>query len=132
MKNHYTYVDERTGERLTHQIVPKHDRGASKETTMVEYLETKIADSKRDYPTPGTGMAVDGYTKRSGAPSSLMIRLDGEKRWRRLMIWQFSNAGTSFVRIKGKPLVVRGHDIPDPPDEQHPLVGQSTQHLLGD
>ena len=83
----------------------------------VEYLETKIAESKRDYPTPGTGMAADGYTKRSGAPSSLMIRLDGEKRWRRLMIWQFSNAGTCFVRINGKCLVVPNHDIPDPPEE---------------
>lgn len=26
---HYTWTDERTGERLTHKIVPKHDRGAS-------------------------------------------------------------------------------------------------------
>lgn len=26
---HYTYVDSRTGEKLTHKIVPKHDRGAS-------------------------------------------------------------------------------------------------------
>ena len=85
----------------------------------VEYLETTIAESKRDYPRPGAGMTADGYTKRSGAPSSLMIRLDGEKRWRRLMVWQFSNAGTSFVRIKGKCLVVRDYDIPEVDSEKN-------------
>ena len=34
-----------------------------------------------------------------------MLRLEGEKRWRRLMCWQFSNAGTCFVRVKGQPFV---------------------------
>jgi len=58
-------------------------------------------------------MAADGYTLRSGAPTGLMIRLDGEKRWRRLMCWHFSNAGTCFVRIKGKEFVVDGFDIPE-------------------
>lgn len=79
---------------------------------MAEYLKTRIVESKVKYPTPGAGMAADGYTKRSGAPSHLMIRLEGENRWRRLMCWQFSNAGTSFVRIKGKELIV--NDVPEP------------------
>ena len=83
----------------------------------VEYLETKIVESKRDYPKPGAGMDEDGYTKRNGAPSSLKIRLEGEKIWRRLMIWQFSNAGTLFVRINGKELVVREYDVPEPSNE---------------
>ena len=26
---HYTYTDQRTGEKLAHKIVPEHDRGAS-------------------------------------------------------------------------------------------------------
>jgi hypothetical protein len=41
-----------------------------------------------------------------------MIRLEGEHCWRRLMVWQFSNAGTLFVRIKGQPFVVNEYDIP--------------------
>jgi hypothetical protein len=77
----------------------------------VTYLETKIVET-RETERPRYGMTVDGYTVRSGAPTSLMVRLEGEKRFRRLMVWQFSNAGTCFVRVGGKPLVVRGHDIP--------------------
>lgn len=73
---------------------------------MVEYLETPIADKRRT-DTPRYGMAADGYTLRSGAPTQWLVRLDGEKRWRRLMCWQFSNAGTCFVRIGGKCLIVR-------------------------
>jgi hypothetical protein len=55
---------------------------------------------------PRYGMTADGYTKRSGAPSSVMIQIDGERRWRRVMVWQFSNAGTLFVRVNGQPLVI--------------------------
>jgi hypothetical protein len=76
---------------------------------MAEYLTVPIVETKRTQ-APRYGMTADGYTCRSGAPSSLMVRLEGEKRWRRLMIWQFSNAGTAFVRVKGKYLIVR--DIP--------------------
>ena len=78
----------------------------------VKYLETKIVEKKRTQ-TPRWGMAADGYTLRSGAPTSWLIRLDGEKKFRRLMIWQFSNAGTCFVKIKGECLVVREYDMPD-------------------
>jgi hypothetical protein len=61
---------------------------------------------------PSYGMTRSGYTSQAGAPSSKLIRLEGERIWRRLMIWQFSNAGTAFVRIKGKPFVVPDHTIP--------------------
>lgn len=74
------------------------------------YLEDsfKITSVKVDhnYP-PGQGIGPDGYTKRSGAPTSYMVRLDGSKRWRRVMIWQFSNAGTCFVRVDGVEYIVR-------------------------
>lgn len=73
-----------------------------------------IAEAKRVYPrNPHAGMTADGYTKRSGAPSSIMVRLTGEKIWRRVMVWQFSNAGTAFVRIKGTPFIVCDSDIPE-------------------
>lgn len=76
-------------------------------------LETKIAEV-RETETPRYGIAASGYTVRSGAPTSKMIRLENETRWRRLMCWQFSNAGTLFVRVNGAPLVVREHDVPEP------------------
>ena len=47
------------------------------------YLETPIEETRRTE-TPHYGMAADGYTLRSGAPTSRMVRLSGEKRWRRL------------------------------------------------
>jgi hypothetical protein len=79
---------------------------------MADYLTQTIAEAKRSETTPRYGMTADGYTKRSGAPSSIMIRLEGEKVWRRLMVWQFSNAGTCFVRIKGQALIVNEYDLP--------------------
>jgi hypothetical protein len=81
----------------------------------VTYLTTLIAAAKYAPPAnPRAGMARDGYTLRRGAPTRVMIQLSGEKRWRRVMVWQFSNAGTCFVRIKGVPHVVRDLDIPTP------------------
>src|SRR5271170_5626076 len=78
----------------------------------VTYLTTPIVEVRNDPPTRGSGLTRDGYTKRSGAPTARMIRLQNEKRWRRLMVWQFSNLGTLFVRIDGKPQVVREEMIP--------------------
>ncbi len=77
----------------------------------VQYLDRPIV-AKRRTTTPRYGMASDGYTLRSGAPTSWQIQLEGEKRWRRLMVWQFSNCGTLFIRIGGKPIVVREYDLP--------------------
>ncbi|HSX22547.1 MAG TPA: hypothetical protein VLE97_07225 [Gaiellaceae bacterium] len=82
------------------------------EPTTVTYLTTPIVEVRDDPPPRGSGMTREGYTKRSGAPTARMVRLQGEKRWRRLMVWQFSNLGTLFVRIDGKPHVVREEDIP--------------------
>ena len=74
----------------------------------MNYLEIPIAERKQTATTPRYGMTVDGYTTRAGAPTSWMIRLHGEKRWRRVMVWQFSNAGTAFIRVRGKVLVIEG------------------------
>jgi hypothetical protein len=75
------------------------------------YLETPIAEA-RYTARPAWGMARDGYTRRTGAPTSLLVRLEGERRWRRLMIWQFSNAGTCFLRVRGAALIVPDYAIP--------------------
>ena len=61
---------------------------------------------------PNYGMAADGYTTKSGAPTSYKIRLEKEKIWRRLMVWQFSNVGTLFVKIKGKNVIVPEYSLP--------------------
>jgi hypothetical protein len=82
------------------------------ESSGVTYLTTPIAEVRNDPPPRGSGMTREGYTKRSGAPTARMIRLQGEKIWRRLMVWQFSNLGTMFVNIGGKPHVVREEMIP--------------------
>jgi hypothetical protein len=73
---------------------------------MVDYLQKPIAESKRVPASSTRGMTRAGYTTRAGAPTQWMIRLKGEKIWRRVMVWQFSNAGTAFVRIGGKPYVI--------------------------
>lgn len=54
------------------------------------------------------GMTRDGYTTRRGCPIGYMVRLEGETRWRRVYVWQFSNAGTCFINIKGEPHVLAG------------------------
>ncbi len=72
----------------------------------MKYLKTPIVDV-RETDRPNWGMTRDGYTVRSGAPTSILVRLENEKRWRRVMVWCFSNAGTLFVRIKGESLIVR-------------------------
>lgn len=80
---------------------------------MVEYLQANIA-AKRQTNAPRWGMTRMGYTLSSGAPTSWLVRLEGEKRWRRLMVWQTSNAGTCFLRVKGKNyVVVHLDDVPE-------------------
>ncbi len=78
---------------------------------MSPYLKTTIEETKRTE-IPRYGIDASGYTLRSGAPTSIMLRLQDEKRWRRLMCWQFSNAGTCFVRILRVNYIVRDCDLP--------------------
>jgi hypothetical protein len=71
-----------------------------------EYVDVESVAEHR-WSEPGKyGHTRAGYTKRSGAPTALEIRLKGERRWRRVMVWQTGNAGTTFVKIDGKPRVI--------------------------
>ena len=77
---------------------------------MIKYLEDhfRVTAVKRDYNYPaGAGLAPDGYTKRSGAPTRYMIQIDGGKRWYRVMVIQFSNAGSTFIRVGGVRYFIR-------------------------
>lgn len=76
----------------------------------MKYLEDsfKVTAVKRDYDyNPTEGIAPDGYTKRSGAPTSYMVQLNNLKRWYRVMVWQFSNVGTCFVRVGKVEYIIR-------------------------
>lgn len=77
-----------------------------------KYLQATIAEARRAPIDSRRYMTRDGYTRRSGAPSSIVVRLEGEKRFRRLMVWQFSNAGTCFLRVRGEALIVPEYRIP--------------------
>lgn len=74
-------------------------------------MAIKIVASKQTK-RPNYGIAADGYTVKSGAPTSYMVRLEGEKRWRRVMELCFSNASTNFLNIKGKMVVLSWEDFP--------------------
>lgn len=79
--------------------------------TETKYLTQRIAEMRYTN-RPAWGLTVNGYTRRGGAPTPIMVRLDGERRWRRLMLWLFSNAGTTFIRIKGEEFVVTDSMLP--------------------
>lgn len=76
-----------------------------------KYLTTRIVESRRTA-QPSWGMTREGYTYRTGAPSSLLVRLEGEKIWRRLMVIQISNAGSCFLRIRGERFFVPDYMLP--------------------
>ena len=71
---------------------------------MINYLENEKITEKKRTDAPRWGMTADGYTLRSGAPTCWMIRLQGEKTFRRVMCIQMSNAGSCFIKVKGKRL----------------------------
>lgn len=71
-----------------------------------KYLQapfTAVCTAER---APRYGWCRDGYTRRSGAPTRYLVRLAGEKRYRRVMVWIFSNSGTMFVRVRGECLIL--------------------------
>lgn len=84
----------------------------------VRYLEAPIVAVRRTE-TPAWGRTVDGYTLRSGAPTSYLVRLAGETRERRVMALQFSNAGSLFLRVRGEVLFLGV-------DAVHALAGGSS------
>jgi len=109
-------VDPKLASEITDQIhsgehIVQRRQTHNRADSGVLYLQKPIVEARRTA-QPRYGMTRDGYTVRSGAPTSTMIRLQGEKIFRRLMVWQFSNAGTLFVRIDGKSYVVRQENLP--------------------
>lgn len=52
-----------------------------------------------------------GYGRK--IPTSRMIRLEGEKIWRRVYVMCWSNCGTAYVIVKGRVLVLDEFDMPE-------------------
>lgn len=63
-----------------------------------------------DLHPPRPRLTADGYTRREGSPTAYRALVAG--RWRRVYVWQFSNAGTAFVRIKGEPRIIPDWEFP--------------------
>lgn len=74
------------------------------------YLTTPITATRRTPAPVGNWYDRDGYTKRSGAPTTLEIQTGD--LWYRVWVWQFSNAGTAFVRIGRVACIVPDHTLP--------------------
>jgi hypothetical protein len=55
------------------------------------------------------GRTAEGYTTNAGAPSRYMLEVNGS--WLRVYIWQISNSGTAFVRIRGQRYIVSDTDL---------------------
>lgn len=79
----------------------------------MDRLTTKMVEAKYTK-TPRYGITRDGYSIKSGAPTDILVRLEGEKRWRRVMCWQWSYTSICFIKSKGKNLVISNFEIPLP------------------
>ena len=71
----------------------------------VNYVKVEQSRITTENP-PRPRLTALGYTVRAGSPTVYMARLEGERIFRRVYAWQFSNAGALFVRIKGQPHVL--------------------------
>ena len=67
-----------------------------------EYLDTKRVTRARWTPRP-LDRSRTGYGSK--LPTSLLLQLDG-RRWHRVYVMQWSNAGTAYVLSAGKRLLL--------------------------
>lgn len=69
----------------------------------IKYLDSlEIQDANRDEVAPTYGRDVSGY----GRKIPTCLRLKVLNRWRRVYVTQYSNAGTAWVVVGGKHLVL--------------------------
>lgn len=76
-----------------------------------EIKRAEAVESRR-HGNPALRLTQDGYTRNEGSPTCYQVRLKGETRWRRVYIWQFSNIGTNFVKIKGENIIISVPPLP--------------------
>lgn len=52
----------------------------------------------------GLSLTRTGYGSK--LPTSRMVRIPGDNRWRRVYVTQYSNAGTCWIVVNGKRVIV--------------------------
>ena len=88
----------------------------SQTTSAPAYLADRHSiTGHRTAETPRYGVRADGYSTRDGSPTCHLVKLDDRGPWRRVRVWQFSNAGTAFIRVGGECLILRDDEIPEQP-----------------
>lgn len=78
--------------------------------TYLRDTDLKIAEVKRTE-TPRSGHTKSGYGPR--VPTSRMIRLENDHKWRRIYCVIYSNAGTAFFVHDKRRVVVSDCDLPE-------------------
>lgn len=78
----------------------------------IEYVSKGFEAKIEELPWQKLGLTwtATGYGRK--IPSSRMIKLHGESIWRRVYVVCYSNAGSSYVVVKGKPTYIRDCDWP--------------------
>lgn len=57
---------------------------------------------------PQQRLCRDGYTKRGGTPTDIVVRLAGEKIWRRVYTLCFGTGVTQIIYVRGDAMVIPG------------------------
>lgn len=71
------------------------------DTKAARFNDTDIVDAKTTK-QPQQRLTVDGYTKRGGSPTDIVVKIKGYgNRWRRVYVVCFSNSGSLFVKVDG-------------------------------
>lgn len=85
---------------------------------MVDYLSKPFRwkYAPTDWQKRGLQETATGYGSR--LTSSRMIKIEGEKLWRRVRVICFSNAGSAFIESKGQRLFLRDCDFSNDNEER--------------
>ena len=67
---------------------------------ITERKESPFTGNFRNY------LTVEGYTKRSGAPTDYMVKIEGSNRWYRVMAFCQSNTVSRFIKTKENPFLI--------------------------
>ena len=86
--------------------------------TAVTYTDpARVVETARDGAAPTSGRTVSGYGGRLPTPYRVWYRGDdGRIRWYRVRVMQYGNAGTAYIVVGGRVLVLDT-------DTEHGLTG---------
>lgn len=70
----------------------------------VEYTDHKLVTATTRTTVPRSGQTVSGYGGR--IPTRYKVRYGAQNRWYRVYMMQYGNAGTAYITVAGKDLVL--------------------------